>query len=283
MRRPTRRRGCCGKARRRMASRPGHASENRDPSWFIGRTTRVRDRQRQRTEVGGCPRVVHGLRAAQPGEGDASTHPRNRGSGGQRVGRPARRRSQRLCFDCGPAGAAELRCSRRRTGPSASPRESQSALRPRLDRRRPRRPQQPPSPCRRGRPRFAGSPRRRLTGLSAALRHSALLAAGVLPVRRGARHPCRAHSAAPVQPALCQRAASASMRLLMRAAPAAQLASVLRQQPARHPWLAARLRAGSPVARGRAARLRPAPVPRARQYRGRRQDVPQSSLTGSPS
>jgi hypothetical protein len=40
----------------------------------------------QRVRFGGCPRVVHGLRAAQPAPGDACIDPREWGSGGQRVG-----------------------------------------------------------------------------------------------------------------------------------------------------------------------------------------------------
>jgi hypothetical protein len=157
------------------------------------------------------------------------------------------------------------RSSRRRTGSSASPRESQSALRPGCNRRRQCRLLQPPSPCRRGRPRFVARATWRLTGLSAALRHSALLAAGVLPAWRGARHPCRAHSAAPVQPALCQRAASASMRSTMRAAPAAQCFSSCTRCTRLRAIHGLPLRDGPRVARGNRPRLRQALVPRAQK------------------
>ncbi len=108
------------------------------------------------------------------------------------------------------------------------------------------RPLQPPSPCRRARPRSAGSPRRRLTGLSAALRHKVPLAAGVLPGWRGMRHPWRMKSRARPTRLMSTGRPRILRPASARAAPAAQLLAVPARSadaalPARHPWLAPRL------------------------------------------
>ena len=62
----------------------------------------------QRAMIGGCPCVVHGLRAAQPGEGDAFTSPQP----GKRWATGGQPRCDGECA-VAPAGAAELRCSGR--------------------------------------------------------------------------------------------------------------------------------------------------------------------------
>jgi hypothetical protein len=103
------------------------------------------------------------------------------------------------------------------------------------------RPLQPPSPCRRARPRSGRPTARRLTGLSAALRHKAPLAAGLLPVRRGARLLPRKTprpsnppyvNGPPAHPALAEARRSCG------AVPGCPCALRCAALPARHPWLA---------------------------------------------
>lgn len=121
---------------------------------------------------------------------------------------------------------------------------------------------QPPSPCRRGSPRFVARATRRLTGLSAAndITRCWSQASCLSGAARGIHAALTAPR--PSNPRYVQLAASASMRLAFACRSCGTVASVLRQQPARHPWLASPS-ASSVIARGHAKRPRPAFVPRA--------------------
>lgn len=191
-------------------------------------------RVRSQRKSAACPRVVHGLRAAQPGSGDGPNHPQNRGSGGQRVGRLLA-----VLIEALRAVAAELRSSGRRSRTRGCACESQSAPSRKPLRARSAGRALPPSPYHADRPRpvdrFSGA----LTGLLAALRHSARLCAGFLPVGwRGTRllprESPRSHKSS-----LCRRAASTSLCLLRCAA----IPGRSRTRPARAARCASRLRA----------------------------------------
>lgn len=122
---------------------------------------------------------------------------------------------------------------------------------------------QPPSPCRRGRLRFVARATWRLTGLSAA--HDITRCWSQASCLDGAaRGSCRAHSAAPVQPALCAtgRQRIPALNNAPRSRRGSGWLSLRAALPARHPWLASPS-ASSVIARGHAHRLRPTPVPRA--------------------
>ena len=121
----------------------------------------------------------------------------------------------------------------------------------------------PPSPYRRGSPRSASRQRQRLTGLSAA--HDITRCWSQASCLDGAaRGSCRAHSAAPVQPALCAtgRQRIPALNNAPRSRRGSGWLSLRAALPARHPWLASPS-ASSVIARGHAHRLRPTPVPRA--------------------
>jgi len=85
--------------------------EDQNPLQFIGRIARACSPPPQRAKVKGCPRVVHGLRAAQPDEGDAPTSPQS----GQRWatgGQPSARVSGvSLCSCCCVCAARPNRCA----------------------------------------------------------------------------------------------------------------------------------------------------------------------------
>jgi hypothetical protein len=96
-----------------------------------------------------------------------------------------------------------------------------------------------PIPVCRARSRFVGPVLRRRTGLSAATRHNAGLRAGLLPVRRGMRHPCRMKSRARVISIMCKWPPHSPCASKVPRSRRGVALAPARCASARHPWLAA--------------------------------------------